>query len=191
MQKFSKIEKKENKENIPEETYKGKDINIIQYKEWDIIEGKDKIVILPYLKDEGYIFLRYESIPTFEYKYKEVKGYRNVTNFITVIKGDIQKNETPAQATRRTLLEETGIVLNSNFPITVDKNLFKDEKNTGQYYISLLEINYNDFRQGPQQVQDEENRVIKISLGEIDDIKTFDLITDYMILKLKFDYDIK
>jgi 8-oxo-dGTP pyrophosphatase MutT (NUDIX family) len=192
MDKFSKIEKKQNKENIPEESYRGKDISIVNYKKWDIIKGKDKVVILPYLKDEGYILLRYENIPTFQYKYKEIEGYRNVNNFITVIKGDILKNETPVQATRRILLEETGIVLNSNYPITVDKNLFKEEKNTGQYYISLLEINYNDFRQSPiKSEQTEDNRVIKLSVGEIDNLKTFDLITDYLLLKLRFDYNIK
>ena len=187
MQKFTKIEKVDKKKTEPVEKYKGKDINVIEYDDYDIITGKDKVVVLPYLKDDGYVLLRYENIPAFKYKYKEVEGYNNVSNFICVIKGDILKNETPAQAVRRTLINECGLVLNSNYPIPVDKSLFKDEKNTGQYYISLLEINYNDYRQGPLKKSQEENRVIRMSLGDIDDIKTFDLITDYMLLKLKYD----
>jgi len=185
MMRFTKLEKQQPEES---EKFVGSDIEIINYKEWDIINGKDKMVILPYLKDEGYVLLRYENIPTFQYKYKEVEGYRNVNNFITVIKGDINEENT-LQAVRRILHEETGIVLNANYPITVDKNLFKDEKNLGQYYICLLELNYNDFRQGPSpKPQDDVNQIVKISLGDVDELKTFDLITDYMILRLKYEY---
>jgi len=189
MQKFTTLKKSE-KKNKPLEKYKGDDINIIKYKNWDIITGKDKVAILPYIKDEGFILMRYENIPTYQYKYQNIEGYRNVTNFLTIIKGDINKIETPSQAVRRLLINDCGLVLNSNFPITIDKTLFKDEKNTGQYYISLIELKYNDFKQGPL-TNNNNDRVIKISLGEIDNIKSFDLITDYLLLKLRFDYDIK
>jgi len=191
MQRFTKIEKKENKESQPENKYQGKDLNIIEYKEWDIITGKDKVIILPYMKDEGFILLNYENIPTFQYKYKEIEGYKDVFNFLTVVKGDIKDNEKVEQSIRRILFDNCGITLRHNYPITIDKKLFKDEKNTGQYYISLLELNYNDFKQGPLKKSNNDNKIIKLNLGEIDDIKTFDLITDYMLLKLKFDYNIK
>jgi len=191
MEKFTRIDKKEKKKIQPESKYVGKDINIIEYDNWDIIIGKDKIAILPYLKDEGFILLRYENIPAYQYKYQKIEKYKNVTNFLNIIKGDINKNETPQQAIRRILVNDCGLILNQNFPITIDKVLFKDEKNTGQYYISLIELNYNDFRQGPLKKSEEEKRVIKLSLGDIDNIKTFDLITDYLFLKLRFEYDIK
>jgi len=191
MEKFTKIEKKEKKITDPEKKFSGKDIEIIEYKDWDIIIGKDKVAVLPYLKDEGFILMRYENIPTYSYKFKNTEGYKDVTNFLSIIKGDVEKNETPSQSVRRVLLEDCGLVLSHNYPITIDKNLFKDEKNTGQYHIALIELNYNDFRQGPLKKSQEEEKVIKLSLGEIDDIKSFDLITDYMLLKLKFDYDIK
>jgi len=190
MEKFSKIDKKEKLQVQPGNKYTGKDINIIEYKGWDIITGKDKVAILPYLKDEGYILMRYENIPTYNYKYKNTEGYKDVENFLSIIKGDIEKNETPSQSVRRVLLEDCGLVLGQNYPITIDKNLFKDEKNTGQYHIALIELNYNDFRQGPLKKSEEDNRVIKLSLGEIDDIKSFDLISDYMLLKLRYDYNI-
>lgn len=188
MQKFSSIDKKEKKKTV-DNKYQGKDLNIIEYNNWDIITGKDKIAILPYLKDDGYILLMYENIPTYHYKYKEIDGYKDVFNFLTTIKGDIKNNE-PQQSVRNILSEKCGIFLSNNYPITIDKKLFKDEKNTGQYYISLLELNFNDFKQGPLKKSIDENRVIKLSLGDIDDIKIFDLITDYMILKLKYEYNI-
>lgn len=190
MKKFTRIEKKDNKKTEPIDKYNGKDINIIEYNDWDIITGKDKVAILPYLKDDGYILLRYENIPTYQYKYKEINMYKNVNNFLSIIKGDIKKDESPNQSIRRILIEECGVVLVQNYPINISKRLFKDEKNTGQYYISLLELNYNDFRQGPLKKSVDNNKVIKISLGDIDNIKTFDLITDYLLLNLKYEYKI-
>jgi len=192
MDKFTKIDRI-NKKNIQTENikYNGKDIDIIEYMEWDIIKGKDKIAILPYLKDDGYILMRYENIPTYNYKYKNINGYKNVFNFLNIIKSDILNNESPTQSVRRVLVDECGIVLSNNYPITISNKLFKDEKNTGQYYICLLELNYNDFKQSRLNKSIKDQSVIKISLGDIDDIKTFDLITEYLLLKLKFNYNIK
>ena len=107
--------------------------------------------------------------------------------FLITIKGDIKEGEDLTVAVRRILSEKTGVILNSTYPITIDKNLFKDEKNTGRYVISLLEINYNDYQQGHVNQMDGQNNVVKISLGDLDNLKTFDLITDYMILKLKYE----
>lgn len=191
MQKFTKIDRQERKKTEPEAKYTGKDLTVIEYQEWDIVTGKDRVAILPYMKDDGYILMRYENIPTYHYKYKEQEGYKNVFNFLSIIKGDIEKNETPSQTARRILIEDCGLVLSNNYPIAIDKKLFKDEKNTGQYNIALIELNYNDFRQGPLKKSQEEEKVIKISLGDLDNIKTFDLITDYLLLKLRYDYDIK
>jgi len=192
MDKFTKLKRVDKKNiNVEIPKYNGKDINIIEYKEWDIINGKDKVAILPYLKDDGYILLRYENIPTYHYKYKDEQEYKNVFNFLSIIKGDIEQGENPTQSIRRVLVNDCGIILSNNYPITIDKKLFKDEKNTGQYYISLLELNYNDFKQGQLNKSIKDQNVVKISLGDIDDIKIFDLITDYLLLQLKFDYNIK
>lgn len=191
MQKFTKIDRQNKKEKGIETKYSGNDLDIIEYQGWDVIMGKDKVAVLPYMKDEGFILMRYENIPTYHYKYKEQEGYKNVFNFLSIIKGDILKNETPTQSIRRILLEDCGLVLSHNYPIAVDKKLFKDEKNTGQYNIALIELDYNDFRQGPLKKSQEEERIVKLSIGDLDNIKTFDLITDYLLLKLRYDYNIK
>jgi len=193
MQKFTKIDKKEQKKTEPKKKYTGKDFDIIDYNDNDIIISKDKVVILPYIKDDGFILMKYENIPTFHYKYKNTKGYKDVHNFLSVIKGNIEKTESPIQSIRRILTNECGLILSHNYPITIDKKLFKDEKNTSQYYIALIELNYNDFKQGPLKISQNktEEKVIKLNIGDIDNIKTFDLVTDYLLLKLKFDYNIK
>jgi hypothetical protein len=190
MKKFTKVNKQKETTDDINLKYQGNDLNIINYKDWDIITGKDKIAILPYLKDDGYILLKYENIPTYNYKLKDNQIYKNVFNFLTIIKSDILNNESLTNSVRRVLLNDCGISLSQNYPINVDKQLFKDEKNTGQYYISLLELNYNDFKQVTAKTNDVNNKVIKISLGEIDNIKTFDIITDYLLLKLKYEYKI-
>jgi UTP--glucose-1-phosphate uridylyltransferase len=43
MEKFTNIEKKEKKITQPENKFTGKDINIVEYKDWDIIIGKDPV----------------------------------------------------------------------------------------------------------------------------------------------------
>lgn len=190
MQKFTKYQKTKNKlidENIK---FKNNNINILEYMDDDIIISNDKIAILPFLKDDGYILLKYEYIPTYQYKYKNTQNLKNIFNFLTIIKSDIKKDENSLKAIRRVLVEDCGLILKENYPINVDNILFKDEKNTSQYHISLLELNYNDFKQGPLKKDDEKNKIIKINLNEIEDIKSYDLITDYMFLKLKYEYKI-
>jgi hypothetical protein len=76
------------------------------------------------------------------------------------------------------------------FQIQIDKVLFKQEVNVGKYYICLIEIRYNDYKQSSIQTNDE-NRIVKISLGDIDNIKIFDVVTDYLLLKLKYENNIK
>jgi hypothetical protein len=164
---------------------------IINYKDWNMINDKDIVVILPYFKDDGFILLRNEYVPTYNYKLKDKSEYRNVYNYLTVIKSEIEENKDYIQTVRDTLGKDCGIVLNSNFSIPLDRILFKTNKNLGQYYISLLEINYNDYRQVTQKVNDENNNVIKMNLTELDILKSYDLITEYMLLKLKYDFNIK
>ncbi len=187
MIRFSNMKRKEEKER-EKELFKSKNIDIVSYDDNNFIKSSyDRIALLPYIKDDGYILLIYENVPAYHYKYKDVENYRNILNFLSIIKGEI-KNETPVLAVRRTLIENTGIVLRANYPITIDKKLFLSDKETTQYFISLLEINYNDYQQGPLKQKQEDNRVIKLNIGEIDNIKTFDVLTDYMLLKLKYDY---
>jgi len=88
------------------------------------------------------------------------------------------------------LYAKTGIVLNNMFSIDVDESFFKDFDNYNKYYVCLLELSYNDYKQSSVKLT-EENKVVKISLGDIDNIKYYDLITNYMILKLKYENNIR
>jgi hypothetical protein len=96
---------------------------------------------------------------------------------------------------RKILYEETGLVLSTNVTIEVDKVLFKNNLNVGQYHFCLLNLSYNDYKQASLRTNDiisdpNKIRVVKISLGDLDEIKSYDLVTDYMILKFKYEINI-
>jgi hypothetical protein len=180
MKKFSKLDKYKKDQNI---INNNDNIKIINYKNENIISSKDKIVILPYLKDEGYILLSYNNVAVFN-----MDNNNNNTNFIKVITDDKNDMDILEESIKKILLKTCGIVLRQNYPINIDNILFKNEQDNGQYYISLLELNYNDFKQIPP--SDSKYQLIKINLGDIDTIKKYDLITEYMLLKLKYEYKI-
>lgn len=190
MEKFTNIKKNEPKRKENEDLFKNDEMSIIKFDDKDIITSVDQIVILPYFKDEGFFLLKYEKLPAFKFKYKDRSEYNDQDYYLTSIKADLIEEQTPTQNVRRVLHEKTGIVLNHLFPIEVDKVLFKQENNVGQYHICVLTINYNDYKQSSVQTTDE-NKVVKVSVGDIDSIKLFDLITDYILLKLKYENEIK
>ena len=151
-------------------------------KNTDEVDNKLQIAILPYFKDDGYIFLKYEKFPNLDGK--------DETYQLTCIRGNYDEKETESQNLRRVLYAKTGIVLNNMFSIDVDESFFKDFDNYNKYYVCLLELSYNDYKQSSVKLT-EENKVVKISLGDIDNIKYYDLITNYMILKLKYENNIR
>lgn len=192
MEKFTKIKKNELKREENEDLFKSDEMSIIKFDDKNIITSLDQVVILPYLKDEGYFLLKYEKLPAFKFKYKDKSEYNDQDYYLNIIRSDYDDKLTPNQNIRKVLYEKTGIVLNQMYPIEIDKVLFKQENNVGQYHICLLELKYNDFKQSSLKTTDDidDNKVVKINLGDIDNIKTFDISTDYMLLKLKYDYKI-
>lgn len=191
MDKFSSLKMKEDKVQKDTFKYKNDDFEVIDYDESDIILSKDEMVILPYLKDDGFILMKYEKIPAFSYKYKDISSYKSTANyFLGCIKGFINEGDTDTQNVRTILYEQTGLVLSTNVSIEVDKVLFKTDKNVGQYKFCILHLSYNDYKQTSLKTHNEQSdpdkiRVIKVSLGDLDEIRSYDLVTDYMLLKLK------
>lgn len=199
MDKYTQMVKKEPK--IEQKTfnnkYKGDFIDVVGFKEWDIMNHPDSVVILPYVKDEGYILLRLEPIPTYEYRYKKAEHpeFKNTNMYLTSISGVVEEGDSVEKTVRKELYEEAGLILSATYPIEIEKNLFMTKGVAAQYYICLLELNFNDYRfttpVGDGSEIENQSKTIKLDLKYIDDIRTFDLITDYMILKLKYEYNIK
>jgi hypothetical protein len=185
MEKFTKYTKNLPLEEKPIPVYQG-DVNLIKFRDWTIIDEADMVAVLPYFKDEGYVLLRSEWIPTYQWKYKDI--HKGIDKFITVISGHIEEGETPQQTLRRELYEEAGIVLNETKELDIGRPLHISKGNLNCYFPCLLELNYNDYQQtkapGDGSLAEKKSQTIKISLADLDQIVPFDLISGFLMEKL-------
>lgn len=193
MEKFSKIKDtiKGAVKEEPTELLKTDNITVINYMDWDIVKGEDFVCVLPYLKDEGYLLMRNEFLPS--YKIGLDGGVnRKDSNFLTVCTETLKKDETPINAVRRGLYEEVGLVLNQYYEIDATPSIFISKGSTIRGYFYILELNFNDYQliQPPTDctLSEKKSKNLKVSLGDIDDIRINDIFTMYLFTKLKYDY---
>jgi 8-oxo-dGTP pyrophosphatase MutT (NUDIX family) len=186
MEKFTQIK---DTPLIPEDEFlfNGKHLDIVKYKDTEILQTKDKVAILPYFRDEATFLMRLEYTPAYMYKNRGTK-LRNITNYLTVITGGIENNETPEQTVRRELYEEGGIVLNNLFQFDMQGPFFVDKFSTSQIWICLLELPVNTYRQVKPPTDgskhEELSKCIRVSIGDINQIVNNDLLSKYLIDKL-------
>lgn len=188
MEKFTQMQ---DKPIIPDEEvlYKGKHLDMINYKDTEILQIKDKIAILPYFSDEATFLMRLEYIPAYQYRNRDKSELRKITNYLTVITGTMEEGETPEKTIRRELYEEGGIVLNNLYGFEIEGPFFVQKYSTGQVWTCLLELPVNSYRQikPPTDGSDKEklSKCIRVSVGDIAQIVNNDLVSKYLITKLK------
>lgn len=176
---------------IPEEEvlFNGKYLDVINYKDTEILKDKDKVAILPYFRDEATFLMRLEYTPAYQYKNRDKSNLKKITNYLTIITGTIEDGETPEQTIRRELYEEGGIVLNNMYPFELEGPYFLQKYGIGQVWICLLELPVNSYRQikPPTDGTKHEklSKTIRVSIGDINQIVNNDLISKYLITKLK------
>ena len=183
MEKFTKLRPKseftEDKEDI---LFSNKYMKVINYEDWTVIKESDFVVCIPYLIDSNQMILRHEYIPTF----KMVDGQEF---HITVLSGGIEKGETPERAILRELEEEAGIVVDPDFKVEFMKPLFISKGNASKYYpciIQLTERQYHEvIAKGDGSEAEKKSQSVKVDVKYLNSINASDLITEYMILKLK------
>ena len=184
MEKFSKLRPK-NEFNEPDEdiVYQDEKLKVVKFENWSVIKEKDCIVCIPYLIESNQMVLRYEYIPTF--KYVDGQEYH-----ATLVCGGIETGETPKMALLRELEEEAGIVLREDFSIEEElKPLFISKGHTNKYYPFILPLNERDYHEviakGDGSEEESKSKSVKVDLKYINSVNSSDLITDYMLMKLK------
>jgi len=188
MEKFTRMK---DEPIVPEEEelFKGKHLDIISYKDTEILQVKDKVAILPYFRDEATFLMRLEYQPSYQYKNRNNSNLKKVTNYLTVITGTMEEGETPEQTIRRELYEEGGIVLNNMYSFDVEGPYFVQKWSTGQMWICLLELPVNSYRQVKPPTDGSKNeklsKSIRVSIGDIGQIVNNDLITKCLVDQLK------
>ena len=183
MDKFSKIKPKnefeEGKEKI---LYSDDAIKVIDFEDWSIIKENDGAFCIPYLIEKNQIVIRNEYIPTF--KYVDSQEYH-----ITLVGGSIENGESPETAMLRELEEEAGIVLNENYRLEPLKPLFISKGITQKLHLYIIPLNEREYTEitavGDGSKAEKLSRTVKVDVKYINSLNTSDLVTDYMLMKVK------
>lgn len=184
MEKFSTLKpKNEFAEPDDDIQYEDGKLKIVKYEDWSIIKERDCIVCIPYLIESNQMILRYEYIPTFKY----VDGQEF---HATVVCGGIETGETPQMALLRELEEEAGIVVSPDYKIEEElKPLFMTKGHTNKYYPFILPLNERDYHEviarGDGSETEKKSKSVKVDIKFINSVNSSDLITDYMLMKLR------
>jgi len=184
MEKFSRMKPKNEFEDESKEKvlYSDDAIKVIEYDNWSIIKEKDLVVCIPYLIEKNEFILRYEYIPT--YFLTDGQEYH-----ATVVGGQVETGEAIETAMLRELEEEAGIVLREDFKLEDMKPLFMNKGTANKYYpyiISLTERDYHEvMAKGDGSKEEKMSKSVKVDVKYINSLNPSDLITDYMLMKMK------
>lgn len=193
MEKFTKLSKKKKIKIVDDIVYDGNYLKILKEDDWEFVVENDCVVCLIYFKDEGYVLMRTEPVPPWQHKHKN-DNQKLTGNYLTPMSGTIEKDESISNCLRRELYEEMGIVLNNFYQFEIEPPIFVSKGNSQQFHLCLLELNYNDYKlvsaPGDGSKFEKISKNVKISLGDLDNIKINDMVSLYLINKLKKNYNL-
>ena len=183
MEQFSKMKPKNDfSDNDDEVVFDGDYMKIIKYEDWNVIKEKDLIVCIPYLIQEDKFILRHEYVPS--YKMGDNQEYH-----LTVISGGIEQGETPEKALFRELEEEAGIVVRPDYKPEMLKPLFICKSSSNKYYPCIMVLSENDYHEvvakGDGSREEKLSKSVKVDIKFLKAVNSSDVITDYLIEKLK------
>lgn len=184
MDKFSKLKPKDlfaqdKKDKI---LFDSDHFKIVEFENWQVIKDRDCVVCIPFLIETNQFVLRYEYIPTF--KYVDGQDYH-----VTVVGGGIETGESPDRAILRELEEEAGIVIREDFKLEQLKPLFINKSYTNKYFPYIIPLNERDYHEviarGDGSKEESVSKSVKVDVKYLSSLNPSDLITDYLLLKLR------
>lgn len=182
MKKFSKMKQRKERVKKDEVIFSNDYIQLIKYEDWTLVNDSDIVICIPYLIETNQIILRNEYIPT--YKYVDGQEYH-----VTLVGGCIEDNETPEEAIVRELKEEAGIVLNDNYKVEMLKPLYISKGSINKFYPCIIPINEREYEEiippTDGSIVEKKSKSVKVDAKYIDSINASDLITEYMLGKMK------
>lgn len=183
MKKFTNLKPEEEKKFKKDEVlYKDKWLNVIKYDGWTMLSGKDCVVCIPYLIELNKFIIRQEYIPPFMYD-------SNQELHLACVGGAIEMGETPELALIREMQEEAGIVLRDNFEIEFDKPLYLGKFTSMKIYPCILPLSENDYHEimikGDGSKEEAMSQTVKIDIKYLESLNTSDIVTEFMLMKLK------
>jgi hypothetical protein len=183
MDKFSKLKPKDDFSQKKEDLVFDSDhFKIVQFEDWQILKDRDCVVCIPYLVETNQFILRYEYIPTF--KYVDGQDYH-----VTVVGGGIEVGESPDVAMLRELEEEAGLVLRDDYKLEPIKPLFMSKSHSNKYHPYIIPLNERDYHeiipQGDGSKIEKISKSVKIDIKYLNNLNPSDLITEYLLLKLR------
>ena len=183
MDKFSKIKPKSVDQSDDDNVLFSNDhLKIVQFEDWSIIKEPDYVVCVIYLIEMNQIILRHEYIPTF--KYVDGQEY-----YITVVSGSIEVGESPQTAILREIEEEAGLVLSPDIKIEFMNPVYISKSHPSKYHPAIVTLTERDYHEiiakGDGSKAEELSKCVKIDIKYINSIMPSDLITEFMMLKIK------
>lgn len=182
MDKFSKMKPKKERVKKDDILFSNDYIELINFEDWTLIKDHDIAICIPYLIETNQIIIRQEYIPT--YKYVDGQEYH-----VALVGGCIEDDETPEEAITRELKEEAGIVLKEGYNIEMLKPLYISKGSINKFYPCIIPLNEREYEEiiptTDGSVVEKKSKSVKVDAKYIDSINTSDLITDYMLGKIK------
>lgn len=184
MDKFTKLDKndfqpKKKKEDI---LFENEWMKIINYEDYTTILQSDCVFCAPVLIEKNQLVIRKEYIPSF--KYKTGQEYH-----LSFVGGGIEIGETPEQALLRELQEEAGLILRDNYKVEIMKPLFLSKAGAAQCYLSILYLTENDYEETRPTTDgtkfEKMSHTAKVDIKYLDSLLTSDLVTEFLLMKLK------
>lgn len=183
MEKFSRLGRKSAATSKKDDVlFSNEYVKVIDFEDYTTVVQKDCAICVPVLVERNQVVVRQEYIPS--YKYKTGQEYH-----LSFVGGGIEEGETPEEALLRELQEEAGIVLRDNFKVDFERPLFVGKVSSNRYHIAILFLTENDYHEVRPTTDgtkfEKMSQAVKIDMKYIDSLVSSDLITEYMILRLK------